>query len=387
MRSDRLELLGISDLRSRRGRKWISEDPDLIGASIAESDFGVAPAILDALHRAVDEGAFGYQTADHRDALATATRSWLRRRYDWDVPAAAITPVADVVRALELAVLRCTAPGQAVIVPTPTYPPFRSLPARAGRRVLEVPMRSVDGRYELDLDAVAAAFAAGAGLLVLCNPHNPTGTVHTRDELAALADVVDAYSGTVFADEIHAPLTFDHHRHVPYAAVSGTAASHAITAHSASKAWNLPGLKCAQLVLTRDADLEDWDDLTLEAHGASNLGIVATRAAYENGEGWLKAQLEYLGRNRSALVAFWVGSGDRIGFRPPDGTYLAWLDFRAAGLDDPATALAQRSVATVSGADCGAAEPGFCRLNFATPGPILAMLLERVSAALASVRA
>jgi cysteine-S-conjugate beta-lyase len=186
----------------------------------------------------------------------------------------------------------------------------------------------------------------------------------------------------VFSDEIHAPLVFPGHRHVPYASLDDTTAGHTVTATSASKAWDLPGLKCAQLVLSNDADARLWAEVGHEAeHGASTLGAVANVAAYTEGLDWLDGVLAVLDGNRRLLADLVAAHLPGIRHRPPEGTYLAWLE--GFGLPDPGDALLREAgVAVVDGARCGAAGRGAVRLNIATPEPVLRRVVEQMSAAL-----
>ena len=195
----------------------------------------------------------------------------------------------------------------------------------------------------------------------------------------------------MFSDEIHAPLVFAGRRHLPYASVSKAAARHAITAVSASKGWNLAGLKCAQLVFTSDADLARWRGMALLAgHGVAGLGMIASVAAYRDGGPWLEHVLAYLQRNRDLLAAWIAEHWPQAGFVAPQGTYLAWIDCRALPL--PATMTAARffqreaRVALTDGRDCGEAGAGFVRMNFALPRPLLLQALERMQAALVASR-
>jgi len=273
-----------------------------------------------------------------------------------------------------------------VILPTPAYMPFLVVPPWMGRAVIEVPMARDGDRYVYDLDALDAAFAAGGDLLVLCNPHNPIGRVLRPDEMLAVAEVVERHGGRVFSDEIHAPLVYDGHTHVPYASLTEATAAHTVTAVSASKAWNLPGLKCAQLVLSNDADAARWQEVGFMAeHGASNLGVVANIAAYEAGGPWLAEVLDYLDGNRRLLGDLLAERLPEVGYEPPEGTYLAWLDCRRLDLGDhPAEVLLERAgVALTDGPACGRAGAGFARLNLATPRPILEQKVARLADALA----
>ena len=384
-RSHPYDEISLEQLRGTGGLKW-SQHPDALGAFVAEMDFGTAPPILEALHDAVDAGLFGYLPESLDLRLSEAWCGWARTQFAWDVAPERVRPLADVIAGMQAAIEHFSAPGTAVILPTPAYMPFLTVPPALGREVIEVPMAVQDGRSVYDLNAIEAAYDAGGDLLVLCNPHNPTGRVLARDEMLAIADVVEQHGGRVFSDEIHAPLVYDGRRHVPYATVSDATAAHTVTAVSASKAWNLPGLKCAQLVLSNEADAEKWARVGFMAeHGASNLGVVANIAAYEAGGPWLADTTAYLDDNRRLLETLLAERIPEIRFQPPEGTYLAWLDCRALGLGDhPAEFFLEHAgVALTDGTACGEAGAGFARHNFATPRSILEQSVERMAEALA----
>jgi cystathionine beta-lyase len=204
--------------------------------------------------------------------------------------------------------------------------------------------------------------------------------------MTAVAEVVERHGGRVFSDEIHAPLAFPGSRHVPYASLGDVPAGHAVTATSASKAWNLPGLKCAQLVLSNEADAAVWARVGLHAeHGASTLGVVANTAAYTAGAGWLDDVLAYLDGNRRLLDELVATHLPGVRYTPPEGTYLAWLDCREIDLAEPGAFFLERAgVALTDGVLCGAAGRGFVRLNVATPRPVLEQAVEQMGAALAA---
>ncbi|QTE29405.1 MalY/PatB family protein [Pengzhenrongella sicca] len=377
----------IEDLREIGGLKW-STFPDKIGAFVAEMDFGIAPPITQALHAAVEIGGFGYLPPAVARRMSSAFSNWARDRYRWVVPADNVRPLADVISGLEVAIRYFSAPGSAVIVPTPAYMPFLTVPGALDRDLIQVPMAVQDGRYVYDLDALDSAFRAGGNLLVLCNPHNPVGRVLEPGELQAIAEIVERHGGRVFADEIHAPLVYPRRAHTPYASVSAVAAGHTVTATSASKAWNLPGMKCAQIILSNDADMQVWAAVgTMAEHGAANLGVIANTAAYTAGGGWLDQVIAYLDGNRLALADLVRQHLPGVGYTPPEGTYLAWLDFRALDLGEPAADFFMKNagVAMTDGAKCGDAGRGFVRYNFATPRPIMEQTIEAMGKAL-SVR-
>jgi cystathionine beta-lyase len=375
------EIPAESELRARGSAKWTAF-PDAIGAFVAEMDFGIAPVIRAALDAELDAARTGYLPTAASTALAEATAAWSADRYDWPIRPEQVRPVADVLTGLDLVLRRFSDPAKPVIVPTPAYMPFLQIPQRHGREIIEVPSPMVDGRYELDLDGIAAAFEAGADVLVLCNPWNPVGRVLSREELVAVSEVVDRFGGRVFADEIHAPVVFPGRRHVPYASVNEVAANHTVTAVSASKAFNLPGLKCAQLVLSNDADTARYAEVAgLVAHGASGLGVAANTAAYSQGGPWLDEVLGYLDESRTRFGEQLAERLPQIGYRAPEGSYIAWLDVRALDLGDfPADTIRERAgVALTDGAACGKAGRGFVRVILATPQPVLDEIVDRLA--------
>jgi cystathionine beta-lyase len=348
-------------------------------------DFGAAPAILDALAGLSADANFGYLPPFLAEELSAACAEFTKRRYGWDVDPALIHHVPDVIKALEIAITRFSRPGSPVILPTPAYMPFLSVPASLGREIIQVKMRNERGRFTLDLDGISDAFRKGGHLLIFCNPYNPLGRVFTRPEMTELSAVVERHGGRVFADEIHGPLVYPGARHIPYASTSDLAASHALTATSASKGWNLPGLKCAQVILTNEPDRQRWDEMgVFAAHGASNPGVVANIAAYRHGEAWLDEIVGYLDESRRLLAGLLSRHLPEIGYRPPDGTYLAWFDCAAMDLPgSPGELVTSRAQLTVvDGPAFGAGGAGSFRFNFATPQPILTEMVERIAAAL-----
>jgi cystathionine beta-lyase len=348
-------------------------------------DFGAAPSILDALAGLAADANFGYLPPTLADELATACAEFQQRRFGWKADPALIRNVPDVIKALEIAITHFSRPGSPVILPTPAYMPFLIVPGFLGREIIQVQMRDDDGFFTFDLDAIEDAFRAGGHLLVFCNPYNPLGRVFTREEITQVTDVVDRHGGRVFADEIHAPLVYPGMHHIPYASTSETAASHTLTATSASKAWNLPGLKCAEVILTSEPDRQRWEEMGVFAsHGASNAGVVANIAAFRYGEPWLDEVLGYLDDSRLLLADLLRRHLPHVRYRPPDGTYLAWLDCRAMDLtDSPGALVTDRArITVVDGPAFGEGGEGAFRFNFGTPQPILAEMVHRIAAVL-----
>ncbi|HTT54978.1 MAG TPA: aminotransferase class I/II-fold pyridoxal phosphate-dependent enzyme [Streptosporangiaceae bacterium] len=383
---DVIDRTTVAMLRARGSFKWTVPGPGGLGAAVAEMDFGAAPPILEALARLSADANFGYLPPHLAAELAAACAEFMARRYGWRTDPADIHPLPDVIRGLELAITHFSRPGSPAILPTPAYMPFLIVPRLLGRDIIQVPMvDDAAGFFTFDLDALDAAFRAGGHLLIFCNPCNPLGRVFTRAEMTRLTGVVDRHGGRVFADEIHAPLVYPGQRHIPYAATSDTAAGHTLTATSASKAWNLPGLKCAQIILTNEPDRRRWAGLSVFAsHGASNPGVVANIAAFRYGGAWLDEVLGYLDESRQLLAGLLRRQLPDVRYRPPDGTYLAWLNCSALHLPGtPGTLVTERAhVTVVDGPAFGTGGEGAFRLNFATPQPILGQLVGQLAEAL-----
>ncbi|MGW2329828.1 MalY/PatB family protein [Streptomyces sp. NPDC001700] len=364
------------------GLKWTRHPPDVLPAWVAEMDYGTAPPVRDAVDAAVRHGAFGYPDDRSRQELKTACADWLGRTHRWPVDPGQVFPLPDVVHGVRVALEAHSAPGSPVILPVPAYPPLADVVRGSRRPLSEVPMSAVDGRPTLDPDAVDRAFAEGGRTLLLCNPHNPLGTVATARELRDIAAVVDRHGGRVVADEIHSPLVFPGHRHVPYASLSDTAAHHTVTLVSASKGWNIPGLMCAQAIVTSERDRARWSALPVAATGGvSPLGIVAGAAAYRHGGPWLAEVVRTLDTNRrllADLLGEWLPA---VRYRLPEGTYLAWLDFRALQLPaEPAEFwLRGARVALSAGRLFGASGAGHARLNLATSPHILDRIVRAMA--------
>ena len=371
-------------LRARNTIKWNHFDPDVLPLWIAEMDFPTAPPVLHAIRACADSEEFGYPVFDS-DALPVAAATWCAQRYDWAVPAQWVRTVPDVLKGMEVVIAFLTRPESPVVLPVPAYMPFFDVLRVAGRQRVEIPMTQQEsGRYEMDLDALNAAFAAGAGSLILCNPNNPLGTAFTADELRAIVDIAARHGARVISDEIHAPLVYDR-PHVAAASVSEAAADTVVTLMSASKGWNLPGLMCAQVMLSNQRDADDWDRINfLHTMGASTVGIRANIAAYTSGGDWLDQLLGHLRGNRDHLTQALPAAVPGLRMSNPEATYLSWVDFRSLGLPaEPADLLlADARVALSPGLPFGGG-PGFARLNFATTRAILDRAIEAIGGALA----
>lgn len=374
--------ISLETLRSRGSVKW-SGFPGTIGAFIAEMDFGTAPAVTKALTSVVNNAQLGYLPDHLKTTLGEAYAEFSQQRYGTAPQPEHVRPIVDVVEALIAVINHYTTPGSPIIVPTPAYMPFLTVGGLTGREIVQLPLINDGGTYRYDLDALAAAFTHPGQLLVLCHPHNPIGRVLTRKELEAISEVVEAKGGVVFSDEIHAPITYASHSHIPYASISSAAAAHTITATSTSKAWNVPGLKAAQIIFSNPNHVEIWNAVgSRYEQMAATVGMYAAIAAYSDGQEWLAGVIDYLDRNRKLLGELVSEHLPGVVYREPEGTFLAWLDTRELELPGRAADFFREkaNVALTAGEDCGTA--GFVRLNFATPSPILIQAVEAMGEAL-----
>ena len=381
--AERMNRLGAEQLRAAGSLKWTAFG-EALGAWVAEMDFGVAEPIRTAMRRYGESELFGYAPAGLVQDLTRATSEYYGRNFQWTPHVQDVVPTGDVLSALAAVIDFYMPTNGPVIVPTPAYMPFLQLPGLRGRKVIEVPMhRDTDG-WRLDLEGIEAALARNGALLILCNPHNPIGKIYRRDELLALSRVVARQHARVFVDEIHASITFDGAAHVPYASISPAAAQHAITATSAAKTFNIPGLKCAQLIFSNRQDRDIWAERGFfVSHGASVPGMLATIAAYDQADAWHAEVMDYLLDSRRLLARLLREKLPQVRWIPPEATYLAWLDVSGLQLEgNPQEFMLERAgVALVDGAQCGQGNEDFLRLNFATSHQLLEDIVERMAAA------
>jgi cystathionine beta-lyase len=352
---------------ARRSEKWSRYPEDVLPAFVAEMDFPLADPIKSALHAAIDDDDLGY--IGRIDDLLEAFAGFMDRRLGWSVDPADVTLITDVMVGVEELLLELTEPGDGVIVNPPVYPPYFVDIPHARRRVVEVPLLASGA---LDVDGIAAAFARGARALLLCNPHNPTGRVPTREELTAIAAAADAHGAWVVSDEIHGPLVLPGQEFVPWQTVSPRGG----VVTSASKAFNLAGLKLAMIVTSSVSLPESLRDK------AGYLGTIAAEAAFREGDEWLDQTIETIAANHARLPSM-LPPGVTVAL-PAQASFLTWLDCRAAGVgDDPAAVFLERGrVALETGLRFGAGGAGFARLNVGTTPELLDEAVRRLEAAL-----
>jgi len=369
-----LRELTLEDLRRRTSVKWREHEPDVLPLWVAEMDVRLPEPIARAVSAAVAEGDTGYP---HGTAYAEAFAGFADERWSWKVDPGRTSLVADVMTGIVEAIGLVSSTGDPVVVNPPVYPPFFGYVEHAGRRIVEAPL---DEHGRLDLDALEAAFIrAGSDsrpvTYLLCNPQNPTAVVHTAEELAAVAALAQTYAVRVVVDEIHAPLVAE--GFVPYLTVPG--ATNAFTLVSATKAWNLAGMKAALLVAGEDATADLARLPEIVGHGPSHFGDLAHTTAFREGGDWLDALHADLADNRRLLADLLARHlpGARWGEGP--GTFLAWIDCRDLGLgDDPAAAFLGRGRVAVNSGLPFRHGAGHVRLNFGTTPEVLTEALERM---------
>lgn len=372
------DALRLEELHRRSSMKWSAYEPDVLPMWVAEMDFPLAEPIRRVLHELVDRGDTGYPTGE---AYVEAFARFAARRYGWTLDPASGVAVPDVMTGAEYAIDRLTEPGDGVAFLTPAYPPFFVAVTSTRRAVVAVPMAGdADAGWTIDGNALDDALRASAKAVLLCNPHNPTGRVFTVDELGVVAELAGRYGVPVISDEIHAPLILDRGtRLVPFPSLN----ANCVCLHSASKGWNLPGLKAAILVAGSRTirDRLAGTALTELSERAGIFGVAAGAAAFDDGEEWLDDTVEYLAANHRLVAEFLPKALPGARVTPAQATYLAWLDLRGTGLaGEPVDVLLDKArVALVRGPNFGDPYRGFARMNVGTSRPIVQAALDRIA--------
>ena len=371
----------LETLRKRQSHKWRTHPADVLPAFVAEMDFDLAEPIVEAATAALALGDCGY---GHRGELGEAFAAFAGQRLRWSPDPARVYAIPDVMTGVAEAILALTAPGAGIVINPPVYQPFFYRLRLAGRRVVEAPLRRLeDGRYDLDPEALDRALAAdGVEAYLLCSPHNPTGRVWSREQLITAADLCLRHGKALLVDEIHAPLVLTGAQQVPFLSLDHEMTERCLAFTSASKAWNIPGLKCG-VAVAGSAGLAAAIEERWEALIPGQPGVPASVAAFARSLPWLDALLGQLDENRSRLASLLAERLPGVGYVAPEASFLAWLDCRALGLgDDPAAAfLARGRVALSNGPGFGAQGRGFARLNMGTSPALLAEAVSRMAAA------
>ncbi|MDR1206103.1 MAG: pyridoxal phosphate-dependent aminotransferase [Peptococcaceae bacterium] len=362
---------------------------DALPLWVADMDFQSPPCVIDALTKQSRHGIFGY--SDTGDAYLETLRSWFARRFNWDTEPYRLIKTPGVVTAIFIAVRALTETGDAILIQQPVYYPFASAVQRTGRKLVVNELIYENGKYSIDFDDFEAK-AAGSQvkLFILCNPHNPVGRVWTRAELTRLGDICVRHGITVISDEIHQDFVYDGHRHSIFAELNPAYRDLTVTCTAPSKTFNLAGLQLSNIFI---ANARLWEAFQRE-YGRCGLsqpgvmGIAACQAAYEGGEDWLEDLLSYLAGSAALMRDFLRERIPRIRMTEPEGTYLAWVDFRALGLDGPTLdemILRKAKLWLDDGPMFGAGGSGFQRINYACPRSVLLEALERLERAISPI--
>ncbi|MBK8475304.1 MAG: putative C-S lyase [Opitutaceae bacterium] len=377
----------IIDRRGTGSEKWERyAGRDVLPMWVADMDFASPPCVLEAMHRRVDHGVFGY-TLPVRSTVE-AIVAHLAEHYQWAVDPSWIVFTPGVNRGMNLVCRAIGERGEAVVVPSPVYPPFFSAVTNSQRRLIEVPLaRRAGERWEFDFVALADRTPPDARLLLLCHPHNPVSRAWSHAELARLANFCRERDLWICSDEIHAGLVLDGRKHIPTATLSPEIAARTITLMAPSKTFNLPGLGLA-FAIVQDAEVRKrllGARRGLVPPDLSPLAYAATEAAFRHGEPWRRELVAYLEHNRDHLTAFLAAETPELKLAPVEATYLAWIDTTALGQPEPAKFFEQYGLGLNNGADFGA--PGFVRLNFGCPRATLEEGLLRLRTAVHAARA
>lgn len=371
----------LEKLRMRTSMKWRAFPPDVLPLPVAEMDYPLAEPIAEALLDAIRRSDTGY--APPTSELPEAFSTFAANRWGWDVDPAQVWTTTDVGVAIVETLRRVTKLGGGVIINPPVYFPFFDLVAEAGARVVEVPLAGgIDDGWSLDLPAIEREFKAGTLAYLLCNPHNPVGLTHSADQLRALAALAAKYGATIVSDEIHGPLAYPDATFTPFLSVSDEARAVGVCVTAASKAWNLAGLKCALMVTAGGPNQRVVGSMPLEVYWRTSiLGLHASIAGYRDGVDWLDGLIVSLDASRRLLATLLAEHLPMVGYRMPQATYLAWLDFRALSWgDDPAAhALEHAKVALSNGPPFGEPGRGFARLNLACSPEVLTEAVTRLA--------
>lgn len=367
----------LSRLRGLDGRKWTRDGPDVLPLWVADMDFQSPDCALDAMRRVIDRGDIGYNFRA-TEALPEAFAAWQETLHGWRPDTERLVLFDDVLHALQFILWHMTEPGDGVVLFTPIYPPFRKMVETSGRRVVDCPLDPETDR--LDPVVLDAVVDDGTAAVFWCNPHNPTGRVFDHEELDALASVATAHDLLVLSDEVWADMVHPGAVHIPAATVPGLA-DRAVTVSSASKSFNLAGLRCAVAHVGSEQVKQMLDSQPDRLRGHVNtLAAEATLACWEDGAPWLDAMRRHIGSQFDHLGERLAAEAPAMRWRRPEATYLAWLDGRGLGLAGEFSVLLKDDAKVVlsPGLDFGATGQGFARMNVATSRAILDEAIDRL---------
>ena len=367
------------DRRGTSSEKWDRyAGRDVLPLWVADMDLPTAPFVLDAVRERLEHPILGYTAPPGR--MVEAFVAWLQRRYGWRVDEEWLVWIPGVVPGFNVAARAVATEGCDLVVPAPVYGPILKVPANVGLRGVVSPLALNRGRWEMDVDDLAAKMSSETAAILFCNPQNPTGRVYDRDELEAVAELALRNDAVVVSDEIHCPIILkETKRHLPIASLGPEVEARSISLFAPTKAFNFPGLNAAVAVIPDPGLRERYESVgtgLISTH--SPLAFAALTAAFEDDTDWLDEQNAFLAGNARRLQAAVAGI-DGIRTTTVEGTYLAWLDVSALGLDDAAAAFEDHGLGIHAGEEFG--DPGFVRFNFGCPRSILDQAIGRLAKA------
>lgn len=378
----------LIDRRQSDSIKWHFYDEDALPLWVADMDFRSPEPVIRALRERAEHGIFGYgmEPPELRGLIVER----LARFYGWQVSPEALILLPGVITGFNLACRAVTSPGDGVLMQTPVYPPILAAPKNFGLSRDEMELaRQADGQYTIDFDAFEAAITDRTRIFILCNPHNPVGRVFRRDELERMAEICLRHNVVICSDEIHCDLVFHGHPHVPIASLAPDIEVNTITLMSPSKTFNIAGLYCSvAIVPSRELRHKLKEARAGIVPDVNIMASTAALAAYRDGQPWLDELMVYLEANRDLLAQYVKTNLPGVRMGTPEGTYLAWLDCREAGIQGKPCEffLHKAQVALNDGETFGRGGEGFVRLNLGCPRSILVKALDKMKAALASLR-
>ena len=364
------------DRRRSDSLKWRdARKTDVIPMWVADMDFASPPCVLRAMRQRVDHGVFGYSAAT--DEVNQSVVAWAQSHYGWRIEADWVVWLPGLVPGIHVACQACAAAEDEVLTFVPVYPPFLTAPLARGRSVNRVPLTQEGSSWKIDTDALSKAITSRTRLLLFCNPHNPVGRAFGYEELAAVAEVCRRYGLHVCSDEIHCDLMLTQKKHIPLASLDDEIGNRSITLMSPAKTFNTTGLNCGFAVIpNHDLRRRFQSVASGMVPQPSGLAYAACRAAFDEGEEWRKALIDYLRDNRDLLESFLSERLPMFSMSHVEATYLAWIDTRWLGIQNEASFFEQAGVQLSDGAAFGGR--GFMRLNFGCPRERLRAALERI---------
>lgn len=380
----------VIDRSNNFSAKWSEMDKkygsnDLLPMWVADMDFKAAPCIIDAMRERLEQGIYGYTT--RVDSYNESIVNWAARRYDWNIKSDWLIFSPGVIPSISLIIQEMTEKNDKIMIQEPVYSPFNSVVKDNGRELVISPLKKLeDGNYVMDYEDIESKIK-DVKMFILCNPHNPVGRVWTKEELQKLGDICLKHNVKVISDEIHSDMIFKGHKHIPFASISEEFAENSITCMAPTKTFNIAGLQMSQVILPNKEDYKVLDSAfaRLDIRRNNAFSLVATQAAYNNGEEWLDELLEYIEGNMDFAVKYIEENIPSLKVKKPEGTYLLWVDFSETGLNDEEVtkALVEKGkVALNSGVSFGIGGNGYQRINLACPRAMVEDGLARIKKAI-----